>query len=128
MKIKKAKLTMKAVVDYITDILPSREEMRDEIGNFIAQLLCGPKRFENRAELKKKLGSLKDALTGATEGDGILNDINRALDSFEETVGEALYGTEKNLRKARLLAVSWGLALCAMLLDGHWRALFDTVR
>lgn len=125
MSIKKTKNTLHGAVDYISDILPSPEEIRDEIGNFIAQLLCGPQRFENRAELRKKLVSLKETLTGAINTDGIISELSRALDRFEETVGEALYGAEKNLKKARILAISCALALGAVILDKRWRVLFD---
>ena len=119
--------TLKGVIDYVADILPSSEELRDEVGNFISQLLCGPKRFENRDELRKKLIALKDALTGTVNKDSVLTELSRALDRFEAMVDEALGGTEKNLKKARLLAVSWALALGAMLLDRRWKAFFDTV-
>lgn len=127
MSIKKTKSTLKGVAEYVTDVIPSPEEIRDEIGNFIAQLLCGPKRWENRAELRKKLIAIKEALTGAIDTDSILDDVNRAIDRFEEIASEALCGAEKNLKKARLLAVSCVLALGAVLLDKRWRALFDVI-
>ena len=119
--------TLKGAMDYISDVIPSAEEIRDEFGNFIAQLLCGPKRFENREELREKLIALKATLTGVIITDGILCELSRALDRLEEILGEALCGAEKNLKKARILVLSWALALGAILLDRRWKAFFETV-
>ena len=127
MSIKKTKNTLKGVAEYVTDVIPSPEEIRDGVGDFIAQLLCGPRRWEKREELRKRLIALKDALTGAIGTDSVMDDISRAIDRFEETVGEALCEAEKNLKKARLLAVSCALALGAVLLDKRWRVLFDVI-
>lgn len=124
---KKAKNTLKGAVEYVSDILPSPEEIWDEVGNFIAQLLCSPKRFENRAELRKKIATLKETLTGAINTDGIISEISQVLDKFEETVGEALCGAEKNLKKARILALGWALAVGAVILDIRWKSLFDLI-
>ena len=127
MKTNKTKNTLKGAALYISDILPSPEEIRDEVGNLIAQLLCGPKRFENRAELRKKLVILKESVTGAINTYGIISEISQALDRFEDMVGDALCGAERSIRRARILALSWALAVGAVILDIRWKSLFEMI-
>ena len=119
--------TIKGALEYVSDILPSAEEIRDEIGNFISQLICGPERYENREAILKKLEAFKRALTGAIDKDNVLNEIVRALDKFEAMVDEAISGAEKNLKKAGLLAMSCAFVLGAIILDRRWKVFFDTV-
>lgn len=118
---------IKGALEYVADIIPTADEIRDEIGNLISQLLCGPERFENREALQKKLVALKDKLSGAIDRENVLNEIVRVLDRFEAMVDDALNGAEKNLKKARLVAFSCLFALGAIILDRHWKAFFDTV-
>lgn len=119
--------TLKGVALYISDILPSPEEIRDEIGNFISQLLCGPGRWENRAEIRKRLVALKDTLTGVIDKESVLTEIVCVLDKLEAFFDEALGGAKKDLKKARLLTLSLAFALGAIILDRRWKAFFDTV-
>ena len=115
------------MVERILALLPSFDEIKDEIGDLISQLLCGPKRFENREELRRRLIALKDSLSGAIDKENVINDVVRALDKLEEIADEVIFGVEKSLKKARLLTISLMLALGAILLDRHWRGIFDTV-
>ena len=118
---------IKGALEYVADIIPSPDEIRDEIGNLISLLLCGPERFENREALRKKLTALKDNLFGAIDRENVLNEIVQALDRFEAMVDDALSGAKRDLKKARLIAFSCLFALGAIILDRRWKAFFDTV-
>ena len=116
---------IKGALEYVADIIPSPEEIRDEIGNLISMFICGPERFENREELRRRVTALKDSLAGKVDTDSVINDVVRALDKLEAIADEVICGVEKNLKKVSLLTISLVFALGAVLLDRHWRSFFN---
>ena len=124
MKPKNTSHTARGIKEYLEDILP---EIRDEIGNAIAQLLSGPNRKENREELKRTLAAIKEMICDAAPPDNLIDDLNMAFDKFEESIGEMLGKAEKSIKWARIMAVSWVLALGAMLLDRRWKSIFEAI-
>ena len=115
------------VYAHVLGILPSAEDIRDEMGNLVARLLSGSKRFENRAELKRRLLTLKETVCGAVKNDGLIDDLGRAIEFFEENIGTAPCESKRKIKKARLLAIGWLFAVGAVVLDRRWSVIFDTV-
>ena len=70
---KKKKCALCGVVEYVSDVIPSSEELRDDAGNFIAQFLSGPQRWEKRLELRKKLESLRDKISSSECTESVIN-------------------------------------------------------
>ena len=50
-----------------------------------------------------------------------------AFDKFEESIGEMLGTAEKSIKWARIMAVSWVLALGSMILDRRWKYIFEAI-
>ena len=112
---------------YIKELTLTREDLKDIIGNFLGYFLVSNNRKENIEKLRIVLEAIKQFVFDAIPAENIAEDLHLAVNAFEEHIGELLYGVEKNLKKARLFATSWMLAVVAMVLDRRWSVIFRTV-
>lgn len=125
---RKKKCAVSVAVEYVSDVIPSSEELRDDAGNFIAQFLSGPQRWEKRLELRKKLESLVDKISSVEDTESVIDRLEFALVKFDELMDDALHGAKRCVKRARLLAVSWLFAVGAVILDKRWKALFQALK
>ena len=125
--IKKKKRTLHGAIERVTDVIPSADEVRDEVGNFIAQFLSGPQRWEKRIELRGKLEALKENVCSSRYTESVIDELERALIKFDELMDDALYGAKRCVKRARLLAASWFFAVSAVLLDRRWKEFFEVL-
>ena len=125
--IRKKKGALSGAIERITDVIPSSDEVRDEVGNLIAQLLSGPKRWEKRIELRKKLEALKDNVCSSRYTESVIDELEGALVKFDELMDDALYGAKRCIKRARLLAVSWLFAIGAVIIDNRWKPFFEAL-